>query len=326
MIAELRPLSLGEILDRTISLYRGNFVLFAGIALFPVAAYFLTYFLVSLADRELRPHIVVGYVAAKCITMGYKFLVYVVHPILAGLAACAINRAVYAIYLDQAIGLTAAYQQLRTVWPGYVWLRISTLAYGWIPFALLYTVGVFGGTITPSAPYWRLTRNSVLGTLLLLAFVFGFWMSLRYSLSIPAFSSGELSVRMAIRRSIFLTRKGRGRILVLAMIYSALSYGGSYAARAIIGYIFLADGRRSYGSFVYTGVAWLSTLVISSLLYPVVAVGITLFYFDARVRKEGFDIEWMMRQANLPVPDPQSTGTTISTPQARTLPPQPAAL
>ena len=35
------------------------------------------------------------------------------------------------------------------------------------------------------------------------------------------------------------------------------------------------------------------------------ATGFTLFYYDQRVRKEGFDIEWMMQAAGLrPAPEP----------------------
>ena len=30
---------------------------------------------------------------------------------------------------------------------------------------------------------------------------------------------------------------------------------------------------------------------------PIYATGLTLFYYDQRVRKEGFDIEWMMQAA-----------------------------
>ncbi len=36
-IAELRPLSLGELLDRAFTLYRANFWVFAGIMAFPAA-------------------------------------------------------------------------------------------------------------------------------------------------------------------------------------------------------------------------------------------------------------------------------------------------
>ena len=37
----------------------------------------------------------------------------------------------------------------------------------------------------------------------------------------------------------------------------------------------------------------------TSFLGPIWATGITLFYYDQRIRKEGYDIEWMMQQAGL---------------------------
>jgi len=35
------------------------------------------------------------------------------------------------------------------------------------------------------------------------------------------------------------------------------------------------------------------------LLAPVSWIALVLFYYDQRIRKEGFDIEWMMQQAGL---------------------------
>ena len=52
---------------------------------------------------------------------------------------------------------------------------------------------------------------------------------------------------------------------------------------------------------------WL--ILLTTFLGPIGAAGVTLFYFDQRVRKEGFDIEWMMQSAGLgaapPAPEPQ---------------------
>jgi len=46
----------------------------------------------------------------------------------------------------------------------------------------------------------------------------------------------------------------------------------------------------------------------NSFIGPMYATGLTLFYYDQRVRKEGFDIEWMMEAAgmNAPVPVPEA--------------------
>ena len=41
----------------------------------------------------------------------------------------------------------------------------------------------------------------------------------------------------------------------------------------------------------------------NSFIGPMYAIGLTLFYYDQRIRKEGYDIEWMMQAAGLAVPE-----------------------
>jgi ApbE superfamily uncharacterized protein (UPF0280 family) len=41
------------------------------------------------------------------------------------------------------------------------------------------------------------------------------------------------------------------------------------------------------------------SVATNTFVGPVLATGLTLFYFDLRVRKEGYDIEWMMAAAGL---------------------------
>ena len=44
---------------------------------------------------------------------------------------------------------------------------------------------------------------------------------------------------------------------------------------------------------------------VKALTNPIYGIALTVFYFDQRIRKEGFDIEWMMQQAGM-LPPPQS--------------------
>jgi hypothetical protein len=58
--------------------------------------------------------------------------------------------------------------------------------------------------------------------------------------------------------------------------------------------------------------------VLQVLLAPISAIALVLFYYDQRIRKEGFDIEWMMQQAGLTQPAPPlSEASNISAPFAR---------
>jgi hypothetical protein len=51
-----------------------------------------------------------------------------------------------------------------------------------------------------------------------------------------------------------------------------------------------------------------ASFAVQALVKPVYGIALTLFYYDQRIRNEGFDIEWMMMQAGL-VPAPQTAPT-----------------
>jgi hypothetical protein len=40
--------------------------------------------------------------------------------------------------------------------------------------------------------------------------------------------------------------------------------------------------------------------IVTTLVGPIAAIGLCLFYFDERVRREGFDIEMLLRGASIP--------------------------
>ena len=42
-----------------------------------------------------------------------------------------------------------------------------------------------------------------------------------------------------------------------------------------------------------------ASFAVQSLIKPVYGIALVLFYYDQRIRKEGFDIEWMMQQAGM---------------------------
>jgi hypothetical protein len=52
----------------------------------------------------------------------------------------------------------------------------------------------------------------------------------------------------------------------------------------------------------------------NSFIGPMYATGLTLFYYDQRIRKEGYDIEWMMEAAGLAWP-PRWSGIDAEKPQ-----------
>jgi hypothetical protein len=51
---------------------------------------------------------------------------------------------------------------------------------------------------------------------------------------------------------------------------------------------------------------------IQTIVPPVYLIALTLFYYDQRIRKEGFDIELLMQQAGLSAPLPPESGQSFA--------------
>ncbi len=174
-------------------------------------------------------------------------------------------------------------------------------------FAMIFAIMPHGFLFTPQVAQQPPNMNpalavevlAVMAVLMLLfvpAGVYGAIMWLRYSLAMPACVVEDLSTGMAIRRSIDLSQGSRGRIFVLWLLV--------YAIRMLLGLLFgfpfLVFGLKHPGHALPLG--WLAVselvgFVTNTLIGPIYSTGLTLFYYDQRIRKEGFDIEWMMQAA-----------------------------
>jgi hypothetical protein len=308
----LRPMNLGEILDSTAALYRTHFLLFTGISSIFAAA------MLAVDLLYLRSIVLLGYpnltahwrwnTAAAAVAEALVVL------LLAGLSIVAINRAVAWVYLDQPATIRAAAKSVLPKVRRYLWLMTVVAFRAWAPLAALYVA--FFAIVLSTMPHGFLNHPStapqvsqdpsamiaaglgmvVLAPLMLLATVYGVWMSLRYSLAIPSCVVEDLTAMQAIRRSIKLSEGSRGRIFVLGLLV--------YAVRLMLGLlfgfpiIFLAVkhlGRPlPIGWMVFQQ---LGAFFTNALIGPIYAIGLTLFYYDQRIRKEGYDIEWMMQAA-----------------------------
>ena len=122
-------------------------------------------------------------------------------------------------------------------------------------------------------------------------------MGLRYSLAVPACVVEDLQARKAIRRSIELSKGSRGRIFLLGLLVVAVQMG-----LVLITQLFFIVATFKHHGKLPVGIRALQQVIAfftNTFVGPIYATGLTLFYYDQRVRKEGFDIEWMMRAAGL---------------------------
>ena len=333
METALRPLTLGEILDRTAQLYRSHFWLFAGIAsVYSGAILFLG--LLQIGAQELLQ---AEHLARYLILLGAIGLVvqFFVSFLVGGLAVAANNRAVSWVHLGEPATIRGAYAGILPRTGRYVWLMTIIAFLIWTPLALIYAGYIFvlffwmrplskggaghlAGAIGAGGSQQAVVMFGLATILFVLLFALGVAyatiMALRYSLAIPACVVEDLKARAAIRRSIDLSKGSRGRIFVLALLVIVIQTGLVMVTQVAFIVMSMRHGQLSVGARI---AQQLVAFVTNTFIGPIYATGFTLFYFDQRVRKEGYDIEWMMQAAGLtPSPDSHAPGETPAGPSA----------
>lgn len=318
-----RPMTLGEILDRTVQFYRSRFLVYLGISVIPTAVIlvFASGIFVFLAwwgnngaagaSKELS-----GAIAA--VFVGIVGLIAL--PLILTMTAWAegaINHAVSRAWHDEKSTIRAAYAAvwprgwryiwlyvLRTlaVWgvPGAAWLALVSLAIG----AERLTGGSFamGGSASGA-----LVGLAVFGGFAVVA-AYGIWMLLELSLAFPTCVVEQITAWAAVKRSRALTKGTRGRIFLLYLLGVVLTWVLSSGILLVVTIAAtLVPGaknpqRAQTIGMIVLFVAYAAGFAVQALIKPIYGIALVLFYYDQRIRLEGFDIEWMMQRAGMVAP------------------------
>lgn len=323
----LRPLSLGEVLDRTAQLYRSRFPVFFGIGVIPsgamlafFAAWVAFFAWIGSTATNGRPA-----PAALAVSVGFVGITgLIAMPTFIAATAlewAAMSYAAAVLHLGESISIGAAYQfAWRHGWRHVGLFLLIAMAIGVAPFSAFLAGGVLVSFLTLLAG--NAGRNAMIALVGFLAFIFvigvmavTLWVLLRLALAFPACVVERINAWHAAKRAWTLSVGTKARVLVLGLLGTALSWilalGFSLPAMILITLIPGLRGPRHdqllgmIVLFVWYGV-WFAAQIF---VRPIFGIGLTLFYFDQRVRKEGFDIEWMMERAGL-------TPAQITQPQA----------
>jgi hypothetical protein len=278
MATPLRPLSTGELLDKTFSLYRQNFMLFFGIASLPqmvLFAFIIAFGVVSggaLAAGAGR----VG--ANPLIGAGaLVVLAFAVCSLIAGaITQAATTFGVAALYLDQPITMASAFSLAKG--------RMAAVIGVTICFAIALGIGF------------------------MLLLIPGFLVLAWYSLAVPASVVENLGVGGAFSRSSKLSKGNGGRILGVYILLVILIIVASLAVQYVIALALVSLKSVPILGVVLSG---MSSFVVGALVGPVITIALTLLYFDQRVRKEAFDLEHMMRSLPTGASSAAAAGSTI---------------
>ena len=311
------PLTLGEILDRTIQIYRRNFLLFAGISLAPSACYVLTYGSASLyftshaAQLQGTPNLqlilTIFGIFAGFLILGVPLLLAI-----SSLSLGALNFAATLRNSGQPVTIRAAYAYaFKKFWR---YLGIFALQ---LLFALVIPGAVFAGIIVIGSISAALLTAAAgnpalvfLVSLLLILIVVALFVAmiliwLRFSLAFPASFVEDLKIWPSMQRSAQLTKGTRGRIFVMYLLVVIVTIVVYYALTLPIDILLKLTLYKSMAALALITkppiVLQIVNLVISCLerafTLPIYAISLVLFYNDQRTRMEGYDIEQLMDHA-----------------------------
>jgi hypothetical protein len=302
---EMRPLSTGELLDRTFYLYRSRILLFLAIALVPSAISFLgqLFGLVLLHPRPLNTNIgTAAFVQSFTASLGPTLVTDVLILFGYAVSQAATMRLVSQLYLEgqgypdralkQCLPLTLRYVGIE-MWK--VWSAM------WFFVVLFVPIAIFAATAAKEQ------MNKGISILILLLFipvamVYGVIAYIRNSLAVAASVVEDLPIRAAMRRSKQLVAGRKIRIFLLFLLLLLL-YTVGLAVQSPL-FLLVAKAKAP----VQHTVAMVLTIGVSALvsmfLTPVASIALCLFYFDERVRREGFDIDFLLHGAAAALPQP----------------------
>ena len=297
-------MSLGEILDRVFTLYRNHFALFVGVMAIPAAVQIPTnLYSFSIWGKMLRPE--AGH--APPFDPGTFAMIYlVVFPVIvvvATLGLGAISLAVSDVYLGRAATIRGSYQKTLRRFGRLLGLLI-TVGLILMGILIVFSVGIalLIGSLAASGVMAGSGTAVKIGLVLLFILVFlaimavAIFVGMIFSLVIPALLLEDASVGGALRRSIELTRGRRwhiflGVLLMVFVNYAVISiFQGPFLVAMVL---FMLKGVTPVWLAFGTSIAAACGSAVSS---PLIMIALVLYYYDQRVRKEGFDLQHMIAQ------------------------------
>ena|SRR5688572_12067938 len=283
----LRPLRLGELLDRAIRLYRANFLTFIGI----IAVVYVPLMVLQTAASALlsssmlqsfsTPEEIFSNTAYWAGMGGTLMLALVQFVLVQGIATGALTRAVADNYLGKKTGILDAYRGI-----GKSWLTL---------IGALLLVGIIGFVL---GIWWLVPCIGWFTGLGMIIFL----MAAISPLVPPAVVLENQGAIEAIRRAWSLARRRfwpvLGYVIVLGLFSLIVVNGPVAIVNILLGQVLTSSGDPATQLVLTSIIQGLISLVFILIYYPLQLTAFTLIYFDLRVRTEGFDIALLTMEAS----------------------------
>lgn len=301
MSMDLRPLSLGELLDRAFTMYRRHLWLLVGIMAVPSALGLVLNLLLevfnrltagpgglpaALEDPDRAVGVIITIAAGFLLALLAYFVVYAI-------ALGAITLAVSELYQERPVSIGGVYGQMRPHFGRLIWLLfLMTVRAGGFAFVGLVFVslvsGVAGALVSPIViPLVIVPGMLLVGGLTV-------FMLLRWGVAVPALVLEDRGAGDAIRRSIELTRGRLLRVLALVVLATVITYAAAMLFHGPFLVAAILAGPETGTAFWLTILGTVSGTIGTTITGPLMIVGLALLYYDARIREEGLDLQLMM--------------------------------
>jgi hypothetical protein len=290
----LEPLSIGELLDRAIRLYRNNFLKFIGIV--AIVQIPLTLIQVLASYFMLSPPSGITYEEIDMFSYSAGFGVTILTTVLSfiliqGVAIATLTRAISDSYLGRPRDVISTLKSIGPLWPR---ILLALLGIG------LLLVLILIWTIVPCAGW--LTGP---GMLFFIATVVT-------PMVAPIIVIEKKGANSAIRRAWELVRRRfwwvLGFMLLLALFAQLVITVPTTLINLIIS-SFTSDPLDPMATYSTARLISETTVALAtSLIYiPFRLVAVTLLYFDIRIRTEGFDLALLAQQESITLGEPRMT-------------------
>ncbi len=283
---DLRPLSVGEILDRTFTLYRTHFLLFLGICAIPQILLLmvnLAQVFITLPGKEGKTAAIaqmsVG-MGVAAVILGLLFLIVwlIVHLFAQGATVMAVSE----LYLGRTITISDSFRRMRG------------------EAGNLFGVILLNGLAT--------------GAAFVLLIIPGIYVMCRLAVCIPAALIENLGPRTSLERSFELTKDNAGRAFLIILLYFALSFAAGALFAAPFQFMMFLSASKSHPETMrmWMALTQIGSTIATTLVTPVLTIASAILYYDLRVRKEAFDLQMMMNPLGGTSPAPSSVPSVLS--------------
>jgi hypothetical protein len=305
----LRPMRLGEILDRTFQIYRERFSRFVCIAAAPAAfmaaLHFADLYWWHLGQRGQPPGRWAIFVWGLAQSLVYHHAAVIVYALFTPVIVCQTSAAVF----KEPASLKDSFRFSFGRWRSFLGIGLLLLAIVLLG-AEAAAFGVLAAMGSSMDALGLLNDNStgyfvVLIVIPLLGgIVLFFWLTACCAFLVPVCAFENVCGFKSVRRSWKLSREGRWRIAFTWLMLFLFSWVLLIRLQMLFRWAVILLYRAWPASWhlvraAYTPASFAIQAILAIIVRPLYDIAATLFYYDQRIRKEGFDVEWMMQSAGM---------------------------